>query len=293
MARLTRGYRRSRLSKPVPPPTQPSPASVLDIGPNAGQNHFLLQTSFPGDAAFTARTEAELVAGYTVNPEFVTTPSGTSVQMMVNVAAPTTEGSSFPRSELRELNTDNVTNMAFDPSVGVHYLRGRTKITNLTLVKPTLVVCQAHNASSDIIACCTQLNSGLGVPQLLLRINGSASNIPKPSALYTPGDSFDWQIYFNAGYWAFYYQDMGTPFYDSVAHAANVSRSDPIVYTGSADCYFKCGCYSNTNTSTESGDATQYMQAELRYLSHWHTGWPAADALPSMVTSDQFAPFFA
>jgi hypothetical protein len=272
-------------------PATPYPATNLNIGATGGQNHFLLQTAFAGDTNIYNVTEASLVAGYSVNPQFIATADGKGAQMMVNVAAPTTDGSSFPRTECRELSTDGVTNMTFNPQTGTHYMRGRTKITNLTTTKPTVVFAQCHNASSDIIALCTQLNTGTGNVQAIIRINGTSSGTPKMSTIYSANDEFDWMIQFtNSGYWAVYYQDLGTPFYDSVAHAA-LNPSNPIVYTGAADCYFKCGCYANTNTASEAGDATQFMELELRYLSHWHTGWttPATITLP---TPAQFAPFF-
>lgn len=254
-------------------------ATTLNISAASGKNHFKLQTAFAGYGDIVEVLESDVVLGWNTSPQFMTVTDSygrPGVQFMVNVAAPTTDGSSFPRTELRELDTDGVTLYGFNPQSGTHYLRGRTKITNLTVTKPTVIFGQCHNASSDIIALCSQLNSGTGLVNLLIRINGTASSIPKMSSNYTVGDEFDWMIQFtSSGYWAVYYHDMNTPFYDSVAHAALGLTG--ITYTGSADCYFKAGCYSNTNTASELGDATQFMRLELRYLSHWHTGWPTAD----------------
>jgi Alginate lyase len=266
-------------------------ASNVNIGASSGKNHFSLDTAFAGYADTVGLLEADLVNGWNTSPQFVATSDGVGVQMMVNVDSPTTPGSSFPRTEFRELSTDGVTLMGFNPATGTHWLRGRTVCTNLTVTKPTVVFGQCHNASSDIIALVTQKNTGSGLVELLIRINGTSSGTAKMSTNYTAGSIIDWMIEFSSsGYWAVYYMDLSVPFYDSVAHAIS-SPANPIVYSGSADCYFKAGCYANTNTASESGDATQFMQLELRYLQHWHTGWPTADpvVLPEL---DGFAPFF-
>lgn len=266
----------------------------LNIGASSGMNHFKIDTAFAGYSDTLELAQADMVAGWNTNPEFcsVTDSYGRpGVQFNVNVSAPTTSGSTNPRTELREEATDGVTDYGFNPQSNTHWLRGRTKVTNLMFTKPTIVWAQAHNASSDIIALVTQKNSGSGLVELLIRINGTSSGTPKMSTDTEVGDEWDWMIEFtNSGYWAVYYQDLGTPFYDSVAHAA-LNPSNPIVYSGSADCYFKAGCYANSNLSTELGDATQFAQVELRYLQHWHTGWPTPTTITLPQTS-QFAPFF-
>lgn len=275
-------------------PATPFPGTILDLGTAGGKNHFLLQAALEGDSNIIAVNEANLVAGWaqTFATRAVTDSYGVNgVQLAVQVDAPTTDGSSNPRTEFRELSTDGLTNMGFDPSTNTHWMRGRTKLTHRTVTKPTVVWAQCHNASSDIIALVTQLNSGTGLVELLIRINGTSASTKKMSTDCEVGDEWDWMIEFtNSGYWAVYYQDLGTPFYDSVAHAI-ANAGNPIVYTGSADCYFKAGCYANTNTSTEGGDTTQYMQVELRFLQHWHTGWTTPDTIV-LPQRSQFAPFF-
>jgi hypothetical protein len=275
-------------------PATPIPGVILDLGATGGQNHFLLQTALEGDANIGSVTEANMAAGYaqTFTTRAVTDSYGVNgVQLAVQVDAPTTDSSANPRTELRELATDGLTNYGFDPSTNTHWLRGRTKLTHRTALKPTVVWAQCHNASSDIIALVTQLNTGTGLIELLIRINGTSASTKKMSTDCEVGDEWDWMIEFtSSGYWAVYYQDLGTPFYDSVAHAiANPTNS--ITYTGSADCYFKAGCYANTNSSTEGFDNTQYMQVELRYLQHWHTGWTTPDTVV-LPKRSQFAPFF-
>lgn len=252
-------------------------ATTLNIGTGSGQNHFDLDTAFASYTATVNVPEASMVSGWNTVREFcsVTDNYGRAgVQFMVNVDAPTTSGSTNPRTELRELDTDGLTQYGFNPQTGTHYLRGRTKVTNLMVTKPTIVWAQCHNASSDIIALVTQLNSGTGLVELLIRINGTSSGTKKMSTHVVVGDEWDWMIQFtSSGYWAVYYHDLSTPHYDSTAHAVS-APSNPIVYSGSADCYFKTGCYANSNTSSELGDTTQFGQIELRFLQHWHTGWP-------------------
>lgn len=275
-------------------PTTPYPGVILDLGTTGGQNHFLLQTALEGDTNIIAVNEADMVAGYaqTFTTRAVTDGYGVNgVQLAVQVDAPTTDGSANPRTELRELATDGLTNYGFDPSANTHWLRGRTKLTHRAAIRPRVVFGQCHNASSDIIALVTQENSGTGLVEALIRINGTSASTRKMSTDVEVGDEWDWMIEFtNSGYWAVYYQDLGTPFYDSVAHAI-ANPSNPIgPYTGAADCYFKAGCYANTNLTIE-GDPTQYMQVELRFLQHWHTGWTTPDTIV-LPKRSQFAPFF-
>jgi hypothetical protein len=274
-------------------------AANLNIGTAGGKNHFKLQAAFSGYTEISELSQAQLVAGQNTDPQFLALSSG-SVQFSARMDAPTTDGSSFPRSELREMATDGVTNYGFNPTSGVHWMRGRTKITQLTPVRPRIVIAQVHDAGSDLLAVCSQ-DSG-GATKLLLRVNGSSSMIPVMSALYTVGDVVDWQIYFNASYWAVYYQDFGTPFYDSTAHSALIAsnavlnagdggtrRVDAVTFTGSADCYYKCGCYTQSNETFDT--ATSYEAVELSYLRHWHTGWTTADAV-TLPKTFQFAPAF-
>jgi hypothetical protein len=264
-------------------PVTPFPATTLNIGATSGQNHFLLETALEGDANIGTVTQANLVAGYSqtfVCREVTDSFGVPAVQFSVQVDAPTTDGSSYPRTELRELDTDGVTEYGFDPTVGEHWIRGRSRIWNLPATKPTLVVGQVHGSSStgDMLTVVTQRNSGATVTQLQIKIMGTNGGFSyRPSLNYTLGNPIDWKIYFNAGYWAFYYQDFSVAAYDSVQYLADTGLT--MTYTNTADCYFKAGCYCNSNTTTESGDTTQFAEVTLQYLQHWHTGWPTPTTL--------------
>lgn len=274
-------------------------ATNLNIGTASGKNHFLLQAAFPGYSDITQLTQADIIAGWNTDPEFhaVTDSWGRpGVQMHVGVSAPTTDGSTFPRVELRELSTDGVTLMAFDATTQEHWLRGRTKIGHLAATKPTLIMGQIHDGATgvgDLLAINTQLSGGR--IQLQLRVNGSASNLPHPYLDIAPGDEFDWMIYINAGAWSVFFNDLGTPYYTKAQFDALVAlgtRTDPFVWSGASEYYFKAGAYSNSNTASEGGDTTQFMQDELRYLQHWHTGWPTPSPAITLPATAQFAPFF-
>lgn len=279
-------------------------ATNLNIGTASGSNHFLLQTAFAGYSTINQLTQADIIAGWNTDPEFLAVTDSwgrPGVQMNVSVAAPTTDNSSFPRTELRELSTDGVTSMAFDPTSGVHYLRGRTKIGHLAATKPTLIMAQIHDGATgvgDLLAINTQLSGGR--IQLQLRVNGSASQLPHPYLDIAPGDEFDWMIYIDTGNWSVFFNDFGTAYYtkaqfDALIAAdviAGTGRVDAFSWSGAAEYYFKAGCYSNSNTASESGDTTQFMQDELRYLQHWHTSWPTPSPAITLPQTSQFAPFF-
>src|SRR5690606_23239532 len=56
-------------------------------------------------------------------------------------------------------------------------------------------------------------------------------------------------------------------------------------------CYFKTGCYAQSNTETEGGDDSQYFAVELakRSLRHGHPGWPSVN--PPQLDSEPLARF--
>lgn len=60
----------------------------------------------------------------------------------------TTSGSSYPRSELREMNGKALA--AWDLSKGVHKMTWTAAITNIPVVKPQVVVGQIHDSQDDV-----------------------------------------------------------------------------------------------------------------------------------------------
>lgn len=268
-------------------------ATNLNIGAGAGKNHFKLQTAHLGYDADTEKTQAQIIAGWNTDPQFRANADG-SVTLSVAAGAPTTGGTNYPRSELAEMATDGVTDLAWNANVGIHWIRGRTRIGTLGPNRPHATLFQLHDGRGgfpslvgEVIQISAQVDSG--VHQLRLRLWDTTVSIPPLHRSADAGDVLDWMCYINAGYWAFYYQDLGTPIYDSNNFAAD-GHTD--TFTGNAEYYFKCGMYPQTNELTPAfEDPAAIQSADLMFVRHWHTGWPVADAVTLPKTA-QFAPFF-
>lgn len=249
-----------------------TPAELLNIGAAAGQNHFAVQVAREGDASVLVKSQADLAGGYDETPYFTPNGNDTAVQLNAPVDGPTTDGSSFARCELREVNPDG-SNAGWNPFTGTHYVRGRTRITHLPASGKAIVLAQLFNtaASADRVSIRTQLVSG--TVRLRVRINGtSVAGGPGASLdVYPPGEAnllgreFEWMIKVVAGVLSVYIDDLDNPWVTSSA----------LVNTGGPTWYFKAGCYNQSNQSTEA--ATEYGAVELRRLQHWHTGWAAPD----------------
>src|SRR5258707_306215 len=62
-----------------------------------------------------------------------------------------TSGSSYPRSELREMSNGGTMQASWSSTSGINTLVVREASTHLPVVKPQVVTAQIHNATSDVI----------------------------------------------------------------------------------------------------------------------------------------------
>ena len=190
--------------------------------------------------------------------------------------------------------TNGTTDLAWNANVGIHWIRARTRIGTLGPNRPHATLFQLHDGRGgfpslvgEIIQISAQVDSG--DHRLRLRLWDTTINIPPLSASADNGDVIDWMCYIDNGYWAFYFNDLSTPFYDSNNFAADGFTD---TFSGAAEYYFKCGMYPQTNDSPPANEVpTAYQSAEVSYLRHWHTGWPLADPVTLPKTA-QFMPFF-
>ena len=249
------------------------PSQLLNIGPSAGQNHFQLGVGLP--SGHIDKTQAELAAGYTVetgNTVYTLNVAKAAARMRVGVNGGTTPGSTYPRVEFREKNTDGTTNMAFKPSTGTHYMSGHSKLIHLAATKPWVVIGQMHDAGDDVVEILTRVYSG--TTRLIVAIGGQAQDgtsgrVPYLVNSVSVGDEWDWEIRLENGNLSVLLDGVDKLIGYPAAQEFFVGHT-------ATDCYFKSGCYAQSNTSTEGGDSTQYFEIELSHLKHWHTGWPTA-----------------
>jgi hypothetical protein len=243
--------------------TKPGP--FLGIGT---ASHFELQTAYPAAKAITTASQSQLVGGFTHSPEFQMNAKGTAVQMRVAMNAPTTSsGAKFPRTEFREMATNGTTEMAFDPSRGYHMLWVTEAATHLPPVKPSVIGCQIHTATDDMIEMGWQPRSDYassGKVEFVFRVNGTSSGLPRLSTDYALGTKKTFGMAFDQGDWAIYNEDLLVPFYTSDAPGAPV-----ITFTRKKDCYFKAGCYAQSNATIDK--ASEYASIDLYAVSAYHS----------------------
>jgi hypothetical protein len=232
-----------------------TPGGILNIGATAGRNHFKLQYApDPPSSTVVEVTQADIESGANFSPYF--TVVGGVARFQVRVDAATTSGSSYPRSELREVAADGSDTFAWDTAAGPHWLWLRGRVTHVPPVKPTVIVAQIHNGTDDQIAICTQLSSG--VLKMLCRVNGTSSGQPNLANPYVVGTTYEILVKVHAGVTTIWYNDMVTPVITTTA------------VTG-ATSYFKAGCYPNSNENDETDD-TEYGQTEIDWIEVWHAG---------------------
>jgi hypothetical protein len=243
--------------------TKPGP--FLGLG---AAGHFELQTAYPAAKAITTASHSQLLGGFTHTPEFQMNAKGDAVQMRVAMNAPTTSSNTkFPRTEFREMAANGTSEMGFNPGLGYHLCQVTEAPTHLPPVKPSAVGLQCHNASSDLIELAFQPRGDYATSrkiEFVFRVNGTSSGLPRFSTDYVMGTKFTAGIAFNDGDWAIYYGDLLTPFYTSDIRGAPVLK-----FTGAKDCYFKAGCYAQSNATIDK--ASEYASVDLYSISSYHS----------------------
>jgi poly(beta-D-mannuronate) lyase len=167
-----------------------------------------------------------------------------AIQFTVPVNGTVQPGSVYPRSELREMNPDG-TGAAWSTTSGTHTMEIVQRITHLPKVKSELIAGQIHDAAEYVIL--VRLDND----KLRVFYNDQAAAVLNPA--YQLGITFTVKIVAGGGFIDVYYNNIRQ------AHIAAAR-------TG---CYFKAGCYLQTNTS--KGDSpTDYGQVEVFKLHLTH-----------------------
>src|SRR5690606_30845434 len=128
---------------------------------------------------------------------------------------------------------------------GNHYMEYRFRVPHLTKEKPWVCVGQIHDASSDLIRVLTEVKSG--VLTLSARYSPPTGGSEQKYTLignYDPMECHTIRIWCNNG-------NLGIDVDGQTATSGLDGDTD--------GCYFKLGAYSQSNTDTEDGDASQYF----------------------------------
>jgi hypothetical protein len=117
------------------------PSQVLDL-----QNWYL--TLPTGDAGTPDTVRQPALSKYS-SPFFQLDPSRDGVVLTSNAGGVTTAHSTYPRSELREM--DGTKLASWSNNEGTHTLEVRQAVTQLPTAKPEVVTAQIHDTKSDVM----------------------------------------------------------------------------------------------------------------------------------------------
>src|SRR5690349_7785060 len=152
---------------------------------------------------------------------------GDGVVFTANAGGVTTKNSTYPRSELREMNGDEMA--SWSNRTGTHTLSVRQAVTELPKAKPELVTAQIHDAESDVME--VRLEDKRLIAQYA---DGEKEFVVDPD--YTLGTPYDLQLVATDGRIDVLYN--GRP-------AGSIAQSG-------SGWYFKTGSYLQSNTDRKS-----------------------------------------
>jgi hypothetical protein len=222
---------------PTPRPDQPTirvPADLIDLS--------CWKLTLPTGKAQEIQQPG--LATYT-DPNFGLAPTGDAVRLTAPCGGGTTSGSSYPRCEFREMTAKGAL-AAWSTSSGTHTMSIRQRITHLPVVKPHLVAGQIHDANDDVVM--------VRLEGTRLFIESGGDEVALLDAAYNLGTAFTVDVTATGGY---------------IDVAYNGTRKMHKAYKRTG-CYFKAGCYVQSNTS--KGDAaTAYGQVEILALTVTHS----------------------
>lgn len=200
-----------------------------------------------GEDESPTNVEQPELATFAVDPWFVPTPDCVSVQFRAAVNGVTTSGSSYPRSELREMRGS--AKASWSSTSGTHTMVIRQAITRLPNDKPHVVAGQIHDSSDDVSVFRLEGRN-------LYLTNGDNSHYKLITSTYTLGTEFEAKFVVSGGSIRAYYN--GTL-------QATIQKS----FSGG---YFKAGAYTQANCSNSSPCGTSnYGQVMIRSLTLTHS----------------------
>jgi hypothetical protein len=208
-------------------------------------------------------------APYNDADKFYLNATGNPVFRINAGAGRTSTNTAHPRSELRELLANGTTKAAWDGRTGIHYVRARYRINDVSANRPWVCFTQIHGSeispeTSDLVRVQTEGNTGTTTGlSIVCRRSPPAGGSEIVTTLRTGYDVGDW-FTCELGM----YDGRLKIFLDGVAvlDVANM---------GQIGNYFKTGCYMQDNVEKGS-TANDFAEVEIERgsLVTWHTGYP-------------------
>lgn len=179
-------------------------------------------------------------------PQFWLDDTFLSVVFRAEVDGVTTSGSSYPRSELREMTPGGQDEAAWSTTSGRHAMTIQQAIVALPPGKPHVVAGQIHDAEDDLVM--------IRLEESHLFVEGGGDELGTLDPDYELGTVFTVRIVAENGTIDIYYEDLATP-------AVTVERD-------AEGCYFKAGAYTQSNLEYDEPGA--YGEVAIHDLSVEH-----------------------
>jgi hypothetical protein len=221
-------------STPQSPPLPPTPSTPLPQYPAQALDLTNWKITLPVDAAGAASGRAVEVTQpalgtFVREPYFVLDPKG-GVRFRAPTNGATTQGSTYPRSELREMTDGGTRQAAWSTTEGRHSMTIEQAITAVPAAKRHVVAGQIHDGSDDV------LTIRLEQPRLFVDHNGRDGRTLTGS--YVLGTRFTVRLEASDGEIRVYYNGSPTP-------------NDTLAQEGGG-MYFKAGAYTQSNCTRET-----------------------------------------
>jgi hypothetical protein len=188
------------------------------------------------------------LATYALSPWFKVTSTCNGVQFRAAVNGVTTSGSSYPRSELREMTNNGADNASWSSTSGTHTMIISESIKNEPADKPEVVAGQIHDASDDISVFRLEGSN-------LYITNGNTSHYKLVTSSYVLGTKFEAKFVVSGGQIKAYYNGV---------LQTTISSS----FSGG---YFKAGAYTQANCDNSSPcDSSNFGQVMIYSLTVTH-----------------------
>jgi hypothetical protein len=222
------------------PPACEYPSDILNL------QNWKIQLPI-GDEESPDEVKQPALDTYKVSPWFVPTADCQAVQFRAAVNGVTTSGSSYPRSELREMNGSS--NASWSSTSGTHTLVVDQVVLHLPNDKPHLVVGQIHDSEDDVSVFRVEGSS-------LYVTNGDTTHHKLVTSNLQLGTRFQVKFVVSGGQIKAYYNNT---------LQTTISKS----FSGG---YFKAGAYTQANcTNSDPCSASNYGEAKLYSVTVTHS----------------------
>lgn len=186
---------------------------------------------------------------FQVSPWFATADSCRAVQFRAPVNGVTTSGSSYPRSELREMTNNGASTASWSSTSGTHTLVVDGAFAALPAGKPHAVIAQIHDGDDDVTVFRLE-GSNLYVT------NGDTAHHKLVTSTYQLGTRFQAKFVVSGGQVRAYYNN-------TLQTTINKSFSG---------AYFKAGAYTQANcTNSSPCSSNNYGQTLLYSVTATHS----------------------